>query len=60
MNSSNVTTNEKVMITLRLPYDTYSAMVNEVRDKKDNVDRGYSINQYLTELLEEKLGIRRF
>ena len=60
MNSSNIPTNEKVMITLRIPPDTYSAMVQEVRDKKDNIDRNFSINQYITDLLEEKLGISRF
>lgn len=60
MNNSNVLTAEKVMITLRLPPDTYTAMMQEVRDKKDNIDRGYSINQFLTELIEDKLGISRF
>lgn len=60
MNNSNIPTAEKIMLTLRLPPDTYTAMTKEVRDKKDNIDRSYSINQFLTELIEDKLGISRF
>jgi len=60
MNTSNVPTAEKVMITLRLAPDTYTAMIDQVRDKKDNVDRGYSINQFVTDVIEDALGIKRF
>lgn len=54
MNKSNTPTNQKVMIPLRLPPDIYNRMMNEVQKKKKD-ERGYSINQYLTEILTKDL-----
>lgn len=55
MNNSNIPTSEKIMIPLRLPPDIYKAMLQRVRNEKDNNNRGYSVNQYLTELIENNL-----
>ena len=54
MNKSKTPTSEKIMIPLRLPPDIYKRMVEEVRQIKD-VKRGYSVNEFLTELLEKHL-----
>jgi hypothetical protein len=42
------------MIPLRLPPEIYSRMMDEVQRKKKD-ERGYSVNQYLTELLTKDL-----
>lgn len=54
MNKSNTPTNQKIMIPLRLPPELYNRMMDEVQKKKKN-ERGYSINQYLTEILSKDL-----
>ena len=54
MNKTNTITYEKVTIPLRLPPEIYNQMVDKVHDKKKE-ERGYSINQYLTELLTKDL-----
>lgn len=54
MNKSNTPTNQKIMIPLRLPPEIYSRMMDEVRKKKKD-ERGYSVNQYLTEILAKDL-----
>ena len=54
MNNSDTPTYQKIMIPLRLAPELYRAMMEHVqREKKD--ERGYSVNQYLTELLEQDL-----
>ena len=54
MNKTNTPTYGKVMIPLRLPPDVYQRMMDEVQKKKKN-ERGYSVNQYLTEILTKDL-----
>ena len=54
MNKSNTPTNEKIMIPLRLPPDIYHRMMDEVQKKKKD-ERGYSVNQYLTDILTNDL-----
>ena len=54
MNKSNTPTKQKVSIPLRLPPELYEQMM-EVVQKKKKKERGYSVNQYLTEILAEDL-----
>lgn len=54
MNKSNTPTYEKIMIPLRLPPEIYARMMDEVQKKKKD-ERGYSVNQYLTEILTKDL-----
>lgn len=55
MNVTGVKTNEKVMMTLRLPVDTYWDLLDRVQLLKKE-KHGYSINQYLTELIEKDIS----
>ncbi|MBQ7897891.1 MAG: hypothetical protein IJ323_05635 [Clostridia bacterium] len=55
MNVTGVKTNEKVMMTLRLPVDTYWDLLDKVQSMKKE-KHGYSINQYLTELIEKDIS----
>lgn len=50
MNSSKIPTVEKTMLPLRLPPELYKKLRDKVNQKKDD-KRGYSINEYLTELI---------
>ena len=50
MNRSKIPTTEKTMLPLRLPPDLYKKLREKVNKKKDD-KRGYSINEYLTELI---------
>ena len=54
MNKWNTPTYEKIMIPLRLPPEIYEQMM-EVGQKKKKKERGYSVNQYLTEILSKDL-----
>ena len=54
MNKNETPTRQKISIPLRLPRELYTKMVELVYKKKHD-ERGYSINQYLTELLEREL-----
>ncbi len=54
MNNSKVMTAEKIMLPLRLPPEVYKRVRNKVNLKKEDV-RGYSINEYLTELITRDL-----
>lgn len=54
MNSSKTPTVEKTMLPLRLPPELYKKIRNKVNLKKEDV-RGYSINEYLTELIIKDL-----
>ena len=58
MNNSKVSTQEKVMLPLRLPPDVYQKVRRKVNEKKDDI-RGYSINEYLTELVMKDLGVKK-
>lgn len=54
MNSSKIPTVEKTMLPLRLPPELYKKLREKVNQKKDD-KRGYSINEYLTELIMSDL-----
>ena len=54
MNKTKIPTYEKIMIPLRLPPEIYNRMMDEVQKKKKG-ERGYSINQYLTDILAKDL-----
>ena len=54
MNKTKTPTYEKIMIPLRLPPDIYNQMMDKVQRKKKD-ERGYSVNQYLTEILAKDL-----
>lgn len=54
MNKSKVPTVEKIGIPLRLEPKLYEKLINRVQMQK-KIQRGYSINQMLTELLEKEL-----
>ncbi len=58
MNPSNTPTRKKIMIPLRLSPELYALLADEVHGQKKS-ERGYSINQYLTELLEKDLKAKR-
>lgn len=55
MNNSKVPTVEKTMLPLRLPPELYKKIRSKVNQKKEDI-RGYSINEYLTELIVRDLG----
>ena len=57
MNKSKVPTIQKVMIPLRLPPEIYDKMMEQVQKRKKE-ERGYSVNQYLTEILSKDLEER--
>ena len=44
----------KKIIPLRLPPEIYNRMMDEVQKKKKG-ERGYSVNQYLTDILTKDL-----
>ena len=54
MNISKIPTVEKTMLPLRLPPELYKKLRDKVNQKKDD-KRGYSINEYLTELITNDL-----
>ena len=54
MNKSKTPTSEKIGIPLRLEPNLYEKMMDRVQKKKKD-QRGYSVNQLLTELLEKEL-----
>ena len=54
MNKSDTPTNQKIPIPLRLPPELYEQMM-EVVQKKKKKERGYSVNQYLSEILAKDL-----
>ena len=54
MNKSDTPTKHKIPIPLRLPPEIYEQMM-EVVQKKKKKERGYSVNQYLTEILSKEL-----
>lgn len=54
MNKSKTPTSEKIGVPLRLEPQLYEKMISRVQKEKKE-QRGYSINQLLTELLENEL-----
>lgn len=54
MNKTKTPTYEKIMIPLRLPPEIYNRMMEVVQKRKKD-ERGYSVNQYLTEILSNDL-----
>ncbi len=58
MNNSNIPTYQKIMIPLRLPPELYNQMMEEVQKQK-KIERGYSVNQYLTEILSKDIKERK-
>ena len=54
MNKSKIPTSEKIGIPLRLEPELYEKMMDRVQKEKKK-QRGYSVNQLLTELLEKEL-----
>ena len=55
MNKTNVPTEKKVAFTLRLTPSTYKLIRAKVNEIKDNENFSYSINDYLTEIIEKEL-----
>ena len=54
MSKSNTMSVEKIMLPLRLAPEVYEKLREKVyRDKTDL--RGYSMNQYITDLIEQDL-----
>ena len=51
----DIPTKDKVMIPVRLSNDLYKKIRKKVNIRKDNT-RGYSINKYIAELLENNIG----
>ena len=54
MNKSETPTKQKVPIPLRLPPELYEQMMELIHERKKE-ERGYSVNQYLTEILTKDL-----
>ena len=59
MNKSDTPTKQKIPIPLRLPPELYDKLVEAVQKKKKD-ERGYSINQYITEILEVELKEKKY
>ena len=54
MNTSGTPTYEKIRYTLRLPPEIYNLMVEKIHNEQKDC-RGYSINQYITDLITHDL-----
>ncbi len=54
MNNSKTPTSKKIGVPLRLEPKLYEKMMDAVQNKKKQ-QRGYSMNQLITELLEKEL-----
>ena len=54
MNKSAIPTKQKISIPLRLPPKLYEQMMELIHERKKE-DRGYSVNQYLSEILAKDL-----
>lgn len=55
MNNTKTPTAEKKIFPLRLPPDLYKEVRKEVQKEKDKGNYSYSINDYLTEIIEKEL-----
>jgi hypothetical protein len=54
MNKSDIPTFQKIMLPVRLSPEVYYKMLEKVHKKKAD-ERGYSINEYITELIAKDL-----
>ena len=54
MNKTDTPTYGKVCLTLRLPPEVYADLMDYVYEKKKG-ERGFSINQHITEVLTKSL-----
>ena len=54
VNKSDTPTKQKISIPLRLPPEIYEQMMELIHERKKE-ERGYSVNQYLTEILAKDL-----
>lgn len=54
MKEKDVPTKEKIMIPLRISDELYKKIRDKVNKEKDVV-RGYSINKYISELIENNI-----
>lgn len=54
MKEKDIPTKEKVMIPLRISDELYKKIRDKVNKKKD-ISRGYSINKYISELIEDNI-----
>ena len=54
MNKSDTPTKQKISIPLRLPPEIYEQMMELIHERKKE-ERGYSVNQYLSEILAKDL-----
>ena len=55
MNKTKTPTVDKIMFSLRLPPNTYKKVRAKVNEIKESGNYAYSINDYLTELIEKGL-----
>lgn len=56
MKETEIPTKEKIMIPIRISNELYNKVRNKVNNKKDK-ERGYSINKYIAELIENNIKI---
>lgn len=54
MSEKDIPTKEKIMIPLRISDELYKKVRNKVNKEKDKA-RGYSINKYISELVENNI-----
>ena len=54
MKESEVQSKDKILIPIRVSNELYKKIRQKVNQKKDK-DRGYSINRYISELIEKNL-----
>ena len=55
MNYTKTPTSEKKSFPLRLPPDIYKKIRDIVKKEQDNGNYAYSINDFLTQIIEDKL-----
>ena len=55
MNKTKTPTVDKVTFPLRLPPDMYKQIREKVNEIKENENYAYSINDFLTEIIEKGL-----
>ena len=55
MNKTKTRTVDKVTFPLRLPPDMYRKVRDRVQEEKDKGNYAYSINDFLTEIIENGL-----
>lgn len=54
MREKEIPTKDKVMIPLRISEELYQKVRNKVNEEKNKL-RGYSINKYISELIENNI-----